>query len=61
MQQATSSFSFCGKLHAEETSFFQNVELLNRRASKNVMLRKRLSHQSKTSSNYGRATYSTHS
>ncbi|CAG7909600.1 unnamed protein product, partial [Brassica rapa] len=52
---------FHGKLHAEETSFFTNVELLNRRASKNVMLPKRPSHQSKTSSNYGRATYSTHS
>ncbi|WZZ03194.1 hypothetical protein YC2023_089115 [Brassica napus] len=61
MQQATSSFSFRGKLHAEETSFFQNVELLNRRASKSFMLRKHPSHQSKTSSNYGRATYSTHS
>ncbi|KAF3497985.1 hypothetical protein DY000_02054930 [Brassica cretica] len=61
MQRATSRFSFRGKLHAEETSFFQSVELLNRRASKNVMLPKRPSNQSKTSSNYGRATYSTHS
>ncbi|WZZ15495.1 hypothetical protein YC2023_108584 [Brassica napus] len=52
---------FRGKLRAEETSFFTNVELLNRRASKNVMLPKRPSEQSKTSSNYGRATYSTHS
>nr|VDD62719.1 unnamed protein product [Brassica oleracea] len=51
---------FRGKLRAEETSFFQNAELLNRRASKNVMLPKRPSEQSKTSSNYGRATYSTH-
>ncbi|KAG5384890.1 hypothetical protein IGI04_036360 [Brassica rapa subsp. trilocularis] len=52
---------FPSKLRAEETSFFTNVELLNRRASKNVMLPKHPSHQSKTSSNYGRATYSTHS
>ncbi|KAF3512818.1 hypothetical protein F2Q69_00007879 [Brassica cretica] len=42
-------------------SFFPNVELLNRRASNNVVLRKRPSPQSRTSSNYGRATYSTHS
>ena len=35
--------------------------LLKRRASKNVMLPKRPSDQSKTSSNYGRAAYSTHS
>ena len=52
---------FSGKLRAEETSFFTNVELLHRRASKNVMLPKRPPEQSKKSSNYGRATYSTHS
>ena len=52
---------FRGKLRAEETSFFQNAELLNRRASKNVMLPKRPSDQSKTSSYYGRPAYSTHS
>ncbi|WZY90611.1 hypothetical protein YC2023_047346 [Brassica napus] len=70
MQQATSSFSVHWpdfgpsvrrKLRAEETSFFTNVELLNRRASKNVMLPKRPSHQFKASSNYGRPIYSTHS
>ena len=52
---------FPRKLRDEETSVFKNVELLNRRASKIVMLPKRPSDQSKTSSNYGRATYSTHS
>ncbi|KAF3557624.1 hypothetical protein F2Q69_00014666 [Brassica cretica] len=52
---------FRGKLRAEETSFFQNIELLNRRASKNVLLPKHPSDQSKTSYNYGQATYSTHS
>ncbi|KAF3573429.1 hypothetical protein F2Q69_00058885 [Brassica cretica] len=63
-------YSFHARLHLElletlslldETSFFQNVELLNRRASKNGLLPKHPSDQSKTSSNYGRATYSTHS
>ena len=39
---------FRGKLRAEETSFFTNVELLNRRASKNVILPKSSSDQSKT-------------
>ncbi|KAG5398397.1 hypothetical protein IGI04_020211, partial [Brassica rapa subsp. trilocularis] len=51
---------FRGKLRAEETSFFQNVELRNRRASKNVLLPRHLSDQFKTSSKYGRTTYSTH-
>ncbi|KAF2533266.1 hypothetical protein F2Q70_00030177 [Brassica cretica] len=49
------------KLRDEETSVFKNVELLKRRASKNVMLPKRPSDQSKTSPNYVRAAYSTHS
>ncbi|KAF2572423.1 hypothetical protein F2Q70_00003162 [Brassica cretica] len=52
---------FCGLLRAEETLCFGNVVLLKRRASKIVLLPKRPSDQSKTSSNYGRETYSTHS
>ncbi|KAF2605727.1 hypothetical protein F2Q70_00024842 [Brassica cretica] len=52
---------FSRKLRDEETSVFKDVELLKRRASKNVMLPKRPSDQSETSSNYGRAAYSTHS
>ena len=49
------------KRRSYKTPFLQNAELLNRRASKNVVLPKRPSHQSKTSFNFGRATYSTHS
>ncbi|WZZ71358.1 hypothetical protein YC2023_082728 [Brassica napus] len=48
---------FPRKLRDEETSVFKNVELLNRRASKIVMLPKLPSDQSKTSSNNGRAAY----
>ena len=40
---------------------FRNFVLLKRRASKNVVPPKRPSDQSKKSSNYGQATYSTHS
>ncbi|WZY86695.1 hypothetical protein YC2023_033079 [Brassica napus] len=39
------------KLCDEETSVFKNVELLNHRASKNMMLQKRQSDQYKTFSN----------
>ncbi|KAG5401137.1 hypothetical protein IGI04_015744, partial [Brassica rapa subsp. trilocularis] len=52
---------FPRKLRDEETSVFKNVELLKCHASKTVMLPKRPSDQSKTSYNYGRAAYSTHS
>ncbi|KAF2595810.1 hypothetical protein F2Q68_00010717 [Brassica cretica] len=49
---------FRGKLRAE--AIVLKLRASNRRASKNVMLPKRPSHQSKTLSNHGRADYSTH-
>ncbi|KAF3514525.1 hypothetical protein F2Q69_00006486 [Brassica cretica] len=69
MQRATSSFSIhwsdFGPSVLWITSWLRNVvllnlELLKRRASKNVMLPKHPSDQSKTLSNHGRAAYSTH-